>query len=824
LIRYCSSITLALVALQSPYAYAAMQDQVPPVPPAATPPPAATTQRWTQLQLPLVRNGQLSGDVIAEVTPDGRVRFERASLMERLLPYLSPSARETFGASFAQATFVTPEELEAAGIFIRYNPALLEVSIERIDPNLAAVQTLGPVITESRVPVTRQPEDFSAYLNVVGDFRLEDFETFEDPGVLVFGAARFRGVVVEFDGGYDRSITGGQGSGFYRRAARAVYDEVDKLRRWSAGDLQLSGIPVMAGALIGGVAVEKGRRVFSGAGPVTQLGSQQILLDRDSTVEVMVDGQQVQTLQLAAGPYDLSQLTAQYGGRNAQLFVTDVTGRRQLASFDPFFDPVDLGSGEDEYSAGVGFVARAFEASPKYGGLPAFSGFYRRGMTNRMLLGGALQLSEDVQVAGAEVIVSPNKIPGRIEFSGAISTGDDFGYSLRGAYSLQIGTGMQGRQFSVSADYRSKGFQTLTDAIAGDRFETLNITANYAQSIGEQTTLVAGANWFHRPGFNSSHSVYADVIHRTEKFRVTAGVEYGKGLNENQFGVRLGLTVPLGRRTRAEANYNSRREQSRAFVTRSYEDRVGSFGYDVGIRKSKNDATVDAIANYVGNRFYARGSVTSGGPGFGDIDERQQARLQVGTSIAFAGGDVAIGRPINDSFVIAKPHESADPGQVVLGRSIQDKRFDAQSGTFGPALGGRLQSYTRQNVIYDLMNGPVGYDIGTGIDTVEPPYRSGYNITVGSDANVTAYGVLKIEGAPASLVAGSISSTDDEAFTSQPFFTNSVGRFAIMGLRPGKTYQVRLTEPATSYTIEVPAKSEPLYQLGEILITPPAAK
>ncbi|HWV61773.1 MAG TPA: hypothetical protein VN034_14010 [Sphingopyxis sp.] len=805
------------MALQSPHAYAAMQDQGP------TPPPAAAAQRWTQLQLPLVRNGQLSGDIIAEVTPDGQIRFERASLLERLTPYLTPSGAETLATSFAGATFLTPEELAAAGVVLRYNPSLLEVAVERIDANLVAVQTLGPVITESRVPVTQQPEDFSAYLNVVGDFRLEDFETFEDPGVLVFGAARFKGVVVEFDGGYDRAITGGRG-GFYRRSARAVYDEVDKLRRWSAGDLQLSGIPVISGALLGGVAVEKGRRVFSGIGPVAQLGSQQILLERDATVEVIVDGQQVQTLQLAAGPYDLSQLTSQYGGRNAQLFVTDVTGRRQLASFDPFFDPVDLGAGEDEYSAGIGFVAKAFEASPKYGGLPAFSGYYRRGMSNRLLLGGALQLSEDVQVAGAEVVVSPQNIPGRIEFSGAISTGDDFGYSLRGAYSLQIGRGTQGRQLSVSADYRSDGFQTLTDAIAGDRFETLNVTANYAQSLSERTTLVTGANWFHRPGFNSSHTVYADVIHRTQRFRVTAGVEYGKGLNENRFGVRLGVTVPLGGRTRAEANYNSRRETARAFVTRSYEDRVGSFGYDVGVRRSRNDATIDAIANYVGNRFYARGSVTTGGPGFGEIDQRQQARLQVGTSIAFAGGDVAIGRPINDSFVIAKPHESAEPGQVVLGRSVQDKRFDALSGTLGPALGSRLQSYTRQNVTYDLINGAPGYDIGSGIDTVEPPYRSGYNITVGSDANVTAYGVLSIDGAPASLIAGSISSTDDEDFASQPFFTNSVGRFAIMGLRPGKTYQVRLTDPAGSYVIEVPADSQPLYQLGDIAITSAAAK
>jgi outer membrane usher protein len=817
LLRNCSRITLALIAIQSPNAYA-MQEQGPP-----SSPPATAALRWTQLQLPLVRNGQLNGDIIAEVTPDGQIRYERASLLDRLAVYLAPPARDTLAASLGDAALLTPEQIEAAGVVLRYNPGLLEVTVERIAPNLAAVQTLGSVITESRVPVTQQPQDFSAYVNVVGDFRLEDFETFEDPGILVFGAARFRGFVAEFDGGYDRTLTGGKG-GFYRRSARLVYDEIDKLRRWSAGDLQLSGIPVMSGALLGGVAVEKGRRVFSGAGPVTQLGSQQILLDRDATVEVIVDGQQVQTLQLAAGPYDLSQLTAQYGGRNAQLFVTDVTGRRQVAAFDPFYDPVDLGAGEDEYSAGVGFVARAFEASPKYGGLPAFSGFYRRGVNNRLLLGGALQLSEDLQVAGAEMVISPQKIPGRFELSGAISTGDDFGYSLRGAYNLQLGTGTQGRQFSISADYRSARFQTLTDVLAGGRFETLNVTANYAQSIGEQTTLVAGVNWFHRPGFSSSHTVYTDIIHRTRDYRVTAGVEYGKGLNENQFGVRLGLTVPFGRRTRGDVNYNSRRETARAFVTRSYEDRVGSFGYDVGIRRSATDATVDAIANYVGNRFYARGTIATGGPDIGQLDQRQQARLQIGTSIAFAGGDVAIGRPISDSFVIAKPHESAESGQVVLGRSVQDKRFDALSGALGPALGSRLQSYSRQNVIYDLINGPAGYDIGSGIDTVEPPYRSGYNITVGSDANVTAFGVLTIEGAPASLIAGSISSPDDDEFANQPFFTNSVGRFAIMGLRPGKTYQVRLNEPGGGYTISVPANSQPLYKLGEIVITPPAAK
>ncbi len=816
--RYRSSLLLAVAAI-SPCAVSAQAAQ-PAVGPAA---PVAAADRWTQLLLPLLRNGQLSGDIVAEVTSDGRIRYARDSLIERLTPFLAPGAIGGLETAFPSAPFLTPEEVEAAGITLRYNPSLLEVVVERIDPTIAAVQTLGPVITESRVPITRQPQDFSAYLNVVGDFRIDDFDTFEEPGVLLFGAVRYRGFVVEFDGGYDRALTGGSG-GFYRRSARLVYDQIDHLRRWSAGDLQLGGLPIISGAVIGGVAVEKGRRVFTGVGPVTQLGSQQILLDRDATVEVIVDGQQVQTLQLAAGPYDLSQLTAQYGGRNAQLFVTDVTGRRQVASFDPFFDPVDLGAGEEEYSAALGFVARQFGAQPVYGGLPVFSGYYRRGMTNRLLLGGALQLSEDIQVVGAEMTISPRSIPGRFEMSGAVSFGGGTGVALRGAYSIQFGSDSRGRQFSISADYRSGGFRTLSDRLSGGQFESLSVTANFSQSLSERTSLVAGLNWFDRAGFTNSRTAYVDIIHRTERFRLTAGIEYGSGSTfVNDFGVRVGITVPFGRRSRAEANYNSRRETFRAFASRSYEDRVGSFGYDVGVSTTPGNATVDAIANYVGNRFYARASVASSGPRIGDVDQRQQARMQVGTSFAFTGGAFAIGRPINDSFVIASPHESVEDGQVVLGRSVQDRRYDALSGTFGPALGSRLQSYSRQNIIYDLVNAPPGYDIGSGIETVEPPYRSGYRLVVGSDANVTAYGFLNVGENRATLLSGTITGIDDDEFSGQPFFTNSVGRFAITGLRPGKTYEVRLFDPAVTYRIVVPEDAQPLFQLGEISVADPRA-
>ena len=415
-----------------------------------------------------------------------------------------------------------------------------------------------------------------------------------------------------------------------------------------------------------------------------------------------------------------------------------------------------------------------------------------------------------------EVIFSPKSIPGRFELSAGFSTGDDTGYALRGAYSLQAGSGTRASQFTLSVDYRSANFTTLADAIGIDRVRQFNLTANYVQSLSERTTIVAGVNWFDRQNTRNSRTIFAEVIHRFDRFRVTGGVEYGSGPFANDFGIRVGINVPFGRRSRADASYNSRRENFRAFASRGFEDRVGSFGYNVGVRRSPGSASIDGSADYVGNRFNSRLVVTTSGPGFSSIDDRQQARLQIGTSIAYAGGNFAIGRPISDSFIIAKPHENISDEQVVLGRSVSDRRYDSLSGDLGPAVGSRLQSYSRQNVIYDLREGPLGYDIGTGIETLFPPYRSGYHLVVGTDATVSAYGFLNFNGERAELVGGTVTSPDDEEFGSEPFFTNSVGRFAIIGLRPGKTYEVRTFEPAAVYTIRVPDDSDPLYQLGEV--------
>ena len=768
----------------------------------------------TQLLLPLVRSGRVYGDVLVDVFVDGRILYNRASTIEKFAPLLSPDGLVRFEQSLPARPKLTPQEIAAAGIELRYDPSQLEISVDRIDGELALLQSLGFDPVADEFPITLEPSRTSGYLNIFSDIGVDNLGSSLKPAFLFDGAVRARDVVVEFEGGYDRNIA--EGSGFYRRSTRAIYDEPQKSRRWPAGDVQLAGLNLFGGIFLGGVGVEKGRRVFNDAGPITDLDGQKILLERNATVEVLIDGQQVELLQLTAGPYDLAQLRAQYGGRNAQLFVTDIAGRRQITSFDTFIDPNALAPGETEYGAAVGVIPSGFGVNPDYSGESALSAYYRRGLSNRLTVGGAIQASQDVQVIGGEVVASPQVIPGRVEFGLASSFGQDTGYALELGYSLQFSRS----SLSVNGEYRSSGFVTVSDDITLDRAGSFFLNANYSQRINERSSIVVGANWFERGRFGANRTLFADFVRSTPRYRFSIGAEYGDDFFRRNYGIRATFSIPLGRSMRADATYNSRRDDARVSVSKSYEERVGSWGYDLILRHSQGTQGIESSASHVANRFFARGFVSSSGRGLGNITDARTARLQIGTALAFADGTFGIGRPITDSFVLARPNSDLKGARATLGRTLTAGSPEALSGPLGAAVSGRLNSYNRQSVIYDLADAPPGIDIGTGLETVLPPYRSGYSITVGSGASVSAIGFLNFEGDRAELISGTVSSSNDPEFVEQPFFTNSTGRFAIIGLRPGYSYEVRLPGVQQRFTIEVPEDSDPIFQLGEISITP----
>ena len=107
-------------------------------------------------------------------------------------------------------------------------------------------------------------------------------------------------------------------------------------------------------------------------------------------------------------------------------------------------------------------------------------------------------------------------------------------------------------------------------------------------------------------------------------------------------------------------------------------------------------------------------------------------------------------------------------------------------------------------------------DLPEKLKKVDPRYRSGYKIVVGNSRFVSAVGTLLVDGSPAELWSGTITAVDDDGFKAMPFFTNSRGRFGIIGLAPGKTYRVSIRREDREFEIAVPEDNTGLLRLEEV--------
>jgi outer membrane usher protein len=309
----------------------------------------------------------------------------------------------------------------------------------------------------------------------------------------------------------------------------------------------------------------------------------------------------------------------------------------------------------------------------------------------------------------------------------------------------------------------------------------------------------------------------------SRRFSVRGGVDYsrfsGSFGGSRGLGVNVALVFQPDYSQRAEARYGSSTASSTLSYTNASSSRIGSVGYGAVVGRDLGAINAQGYADYIGNRFDAGISHASYGSSVSRFGESNVTSLRVGTSIAFADGAFGIGRRINDSFAILYPHENLNGHAVVAGQSLIKNDYISKSGALGGAVNGFLTSCTVQSVQYDVENPPPGYDIGAGVVRVKPPYHGGYKLRVGTDAFVSAFGTLAgADGKPSSLASGQVTATDGKDRTPIPFFTNSVGRFAVQNLRPGVDYQVVLFNSANRFTIRVPADTTGLVDLKTVTL------
>ena len=747
--------------------------------------------------------------------------LEAAPLLKAVQPWLKPELLAQFKDAVDPRGNLSLKTLKAAGLDVVFDERKLELRV-LVPAELRGIsntQLFGrnpPPGAENALP----PSAFSAFVNLRGGLDyVERSASGSDEGLQPFrggfdGAVNFHNWVLEGATTYTEDAD----SEWRRGDLRLVHDDPERRIRYSAGDVSYPTTGFQSFMPMAGVTVAKNFSLQPYR--VTEpLGQTSFFLKSRSKVEVFVNGQQVQTLQLSAGPQNLRDFLFANGGNNVTMQITDEVGRVETIQLSFFYDTRLLAQGEQEFSYTIGVPSRLTDGGKEYSAEPpAISLFHRIGLTDNLTAGLNLQGNCDQQLFGGEAVWSTRLGTFQPDLALSQVQGMGFDYAARFGYRYFNARSPSGRAWTLSAQYRGEAFAAL-DNLAPNNSVAWDFSARYSQRLG----------WGMNGGLGGSYQ-----LSRHGRRDLT-------GLNlflTKRFGRNLFADLTLDRKTVADgriehrafvsvtwlfpdhhqslrSSYDSFSDTARADWQYTAPYPVGGLDGNLGFQRRPDDYSTYGGMRYNGYRAETSVSqdITTPVNSAGNGDSRTSLRL--GTALVYADGRFALSRPVHDSFAIIAPHPTLK-GQDVRVDPIQDS-YAARAGFFGPAVLPDLNPYLVRNVTIDAPDLPLGYDLGSGVYTVRPTYKSGTIIRVGSGATVILEGIVTTaDGAPAALLEGEIVSTSDAKLKPAALFTNKRGKFNIEGLKPG-VHELRLfSDPPNAIRFEIPKDTVGMYDIGTL--------
>ncbi len=777
------------------------------------------------IMLPASIDGVAAGALFVGVTGEEIGYIQEASWRKLADGKLAPSVVDEI-ASTAIEGQIAPAALEANGMRFQFNLADLTLNIYS-EEEQRAIRPLS--LQPSSIDYTNASQypgpDPSAYLNIFADQSFIEYgggDGFQSRGLeaALDGAARIfgeRGPAVEWSGFYEENA---QADRWRRGDVRIVLDDVKRAIRYSAGDIQYRATEFQGAPPMLGVSIERQFDEIHPLSSVTPTGQQTFNLTRRSRVEVYVNGFYQRTLSLEPGRYQLSDFAFNSGVNDVTLRIEDVTGAQQVLDFSLFSDAQLLKSGLSEFSVNLG-VRRQDDTAQRIEydtDRPAWSAFYRRGVTDSLTVGVDYQGDDTLHVYGASAAVSSPF--GIFSVRSNVSDSSVYGQGsttiAQWSYDIFADGGRRPHEFDIAAVIRSEDYINL-GRVAPSNVYKQEMRARYTAPLPYDALATVTARHA-RPFAPLAFDETAYGLSLTKSFRrfsASVSAEYAIAERE-ETNIQFRLSVPLGARQNVAASYDGITDRGELQWSRFSRNAVGDLSGHVALRSTPEDYQAEFEARYLANRFEALVSDTY----VETIDRRPSAqtlRVRGGTSIAMAGGKVAVGRPIYDSFALVSRHDSLGDTNI----RIQDAPGDAIAiaGDFGPAVVPSLNSYMLQRISWSAEELPLGYDMGDTTRDFLPRYRSGAAFTAGSSANIMASGSVRdASGEPLVLIAGVVRPDDGRPFAESRTFTNRQGTFVAVSLEPGAYVVEFMTTPPSRYRFEVETTGAGVVRLGELTL------
>jgi outer membrane usher protein len=456
-------------------------------------------------------------------------------------------------------------------------------------------------------------------------------------------------------------------------------------------------------------------------------GSRSFRLDRRSMVEVRMNGNLVRRIELDPGAYDLQDFPFTQGANDVELTITDDSGRTERIDFNIFLDQGQLAQGLSEFAVQTGFLAPLGPRGPRYGDRPAFSGFYRRGMSDRLTLGANFQADTEGWMGGGEAVVGTPF--GALAGLASVSHVDGVGRGWAGLASFQrsFSNGVSGSDtLLLSVEARSRDFGPIGIRQPLNPYSLL-ASASYGRTLAPD--LYAGLDTRYSRGRGTELDVSS--VHGTLSWTISPRLSFNGelGYDRDARGGRIAalfnLTYRFDRRSSLRADYDSRYDRARlSYQTFGGGSGIGSYTLNADVERSDIGIGTSVTGSYYGNRaelgfshfgLFERDLSSSAG---------QRSSLRFGTALAYADGAASIGRPIYDAFAVVKAHGSIGNDAVLV--DANGDSVAATTGRLGSALQSSLNSYSDRSLTVSAPDAPINLDLGAGSFRLLPPYRAGY--------------------------------------------------------------------------------------------------
>ena len=606
-----------------------------------------------------------------------------------------------------------------------------------------------------------------------------------------------------------------------------VKDFYDPAIRLQIGDVVPNPTAFQQVTTIGGFSLSREYRTMKPFENLRSSGRGSLTLERDSEVDVFVNGVLTETLDLPAGSFDLVNFPAANGANDVRLEVRDSFGRTESTRFSFYSETELLAEDLLDFSIAFGAPRKRSGAGYEYDFEDwQVSGFANYGITSSFNLGVNGQFSEErnqvglsgnfgtpAGVFGVDTSVSHDASEVRLSPTETTSR-DNWGHATSLTHRNQFKIGGTPVNWNSFVSYRSSDFTGLQLQSSQSSRWTAN-TSLSARMAGN-TNLTFGANYSDFYGDRPERFRSSIGLNKTfDRWTASISAEYAETGSETETAILAGLSYRMGARNSLRARYNSLNEQKSFEFQRSRRTQLNDLSGRLRYDSTDGVDSWNAIGDFYHNRFEASAEYSNReSRNLGD-PRQERVRLQGSSFLGFTDGKLAIGRTSPEGFIITSRHASISQSKLRMIAGTGDIA-ESETGLLGPALTPIRRSYIPRQFRADATGLPDNYSLGSDDFRILPSPGAGYHYRVGTDASRSVMGImLQPNGEPVSLLIGKLlNGKDEDEPTEIEFFTNKTGRFVIEGLAPGK-YRVQFEDTGET-EFEITPNQEGLINVGQL--------